>query len=421
MTASSAPSASDAGVTLALITAARARIESGVVRTPCVHSSALSQITGCEVFVKLEYQQRTGSFKERGARNALLQLSPQARAAGVVAASAGNHALALAWHGRDLAIPVTVVMPRVAPLVKQARCRELGARVVIHGANIAEAKELADTFAQQDGLCYIHGFNDAAIIAGAGTIGLELIEEVPDLDAVIVPIGGGGLIAGVGIALKACKPAVRIIGVEPQRAASFAEALRTGTPTKITMEPTLADGLAVPEVGARAFALAKPCVDRVVTVSEELISLAILRLVEMQHGVVEGAGASPLAALMSGDLPELAGKRVVLLLCGGNIDPLVLARVIEHSLAVDGRLVQFAATISDRPGGLADLATTIASTGASVQDIRHERIFGGPDVSRVRVACTVEVRNSQHADELQDALRRHGVIVHERVRPQQAV
>jgi len=414
-------SAGDAGmhadVVLADIVAARARIAGGVEQTPCVHSPALSQITGCEIFVKLEYQQRTGSFKERGARNALLQLPDSARAKGVVAASAGNHALALAWHGRDLGIPVTVVMPRVAPLVKQARCRELGARVLIHGANIAEAKDLADKLMGDEGLVYVHGFNDAAIIAGAGTLGLELIDEVPNLDAVIVPVGGGGLLAGIGIALKETRPSVLIVGVEPLRAASFAEAVRDGAPKRIAMAPTLADGLAVPEVGARAFALARTRLDRLVGVSEELISLAILRLVEMQHGVVEGAGAAPLAALLSGELPELKGKRVVLLLCGGNIDPLVLARVIEHSLAVDGRLVQFAATISDRPGGLADLAATIAQTGASVQDIRHERIFGGPDVSRVRVACTVEVRDARHADELQEALRVKGVHVHERVRP----
>lgn len=404
-------------VTLDDIVAARGRIAGGVQRTACVHSPALSRLTGCEVFVKLEYQQRTGSFKERGARNALLQLSSAARKGGVVAASAGNHALALAWHARDLGIPVTVVMPKVAPLVKQARCRELGARVLIHGANIAEAKDLADKLVADEGLAYVHGFNDAAIIAGAGTVGLEVLEEVPDLDAVIVPIGGGGLIAGVGIAVKALRPEVAVIGVEPKRAASFLRALADGTPHRIKMEPTLADGLAVPEVGKRAFELARTRVDRVVAVDEEAISLAILRLVEMQHGVVEGAGASALAALFTDELKDLAGKKVVLLLCGGNIDPLVLARVIEHSLAVDGRLVQFDATISDRPGGLADLAAAIAATGASVQDIRHERVFGGPDISRVRVACVVEVRDSRHADELQEALRTHGVIVHERVRP----
>jgi threonine dehydratase len=404
-------------VTLDDIVAARGRIAGGVERTACVHSPALSRLTGCEVFVKLEYQQRTGSFKERGARNALLQLSSAARKGGVVAASAGNHALALAWHARDLGIPVTVVMPKVAPLVKQARCRELGARVLIHGANIAEAKDLADKLVADEGLAYVHGFNDAAIIAGAGTVGLEVLEEVPDLDAVIVPIGGGGLIAGVGIAVKALRPEVAVIGVEPKRAASFLRALADGTPHRIKMEPTLADGLAVPEVGKRAFELARTRVDRVVAVDEEAISLAILRLVEMQHGVVEGAGASALAALFTDELKDLAGKKVVLLLCGGNIDPLVLARVIEHSLAVDGRLVQFDATISDRPGGLADLAAAIAATGASVQDIRHERVFGGPDISRVRVACVVEVRDSRHADELQEALRTHGVIVHERVRP----
>jgi threonine dehydratase len=404
-------------VTLADIVAARERIAGGVERTGCPYSPALSRLTGCEVYVKLEYQQRTGSFKERGARNALLQLSEAARKGGVVAASAGNHALALAWHARDLGIPVTVVMPKVAPLVKQARCRELGARVLIHGANIAEAKDLADKLVADEGLSYVHGFNDAAIIAGAGTVGLEVLEEVPGLDAVVVPVGGGGLIAGVGIAVKALRPDVRVIGVEPKRAASFARALADGAPHRITMEPTLADGLAVPEVGKRAFELARPRTDKIVTVGEETISLAILRLVEMQHGVVEGAGASALAALFTDQVPELRGKKVVLLLCGGNIDPLVLARVIEHSLAVDGRLVQFTATISDRPGGLAELAAAIASTGASVQDIRHERIFGGPDISRVRVACTIEVRDARHADELQEALRSRGITVHERVRP----
>lgn len=405
-------------VTMADIEDARRRIDGGVLRTSCIEAPSLSRITGCQVFAKLEYQQRTGSFKERGARNALLQLSAAARKQGVIAASAGNHALALAWHGRDLGIPVTVVMPRVAPLVKQARCRELGARVVIEGANIAEAKEHAEKFVADEHLAYVHGFNDAAIIAGAGTVALEVLEEVPDVDAVIVPVGGAGLLAGVGIAVKSRRPSTLVIGVEPRRAASFAEALRQGEPRRIAMDPTLADGLAVPEVGARAFALARGRVDRLVTVDEDLISLAILRLVEMQHGVVEGAGASPLAALLSGELHELRGKKVVLLLCGGNIDPLVLARVIEHSLAVDGRLVQLSATISDRPGGLADLAATIASTGASVQDIRHERIFGGSDVSRVRVSCVVEVRDARHADQLQEALRTKGIRVHERVRPQ---
>ena len=405
-------------VTLADIVAARARIAGGVERTPCIHSPALSAATGCEVHAKLEYQQRTGSFKERGARNALLQLAPDARRAGIVAASAGNHALAMAWHGRDLGIPVTVVMPRVAPLVKQARCRELGARVLIHGANIAEAKDLADRLVAEEGLVYIHGFNDAAIIAGAGTVALEVLEEAPSIDAIVVPVGGGGLIAGVATVVKALRPEIRIVGVEPRRAASFADAMARGAPHRIAMEPTLADGLAVPEVGARAFAVARPLVDELVTVDEEFISLAILRLAELLHGVVEGAGATPLAALLAGATPSLVGKRVALLLCGGNIDPLVLARVVEHSLAVDGRLVQFAATISDRPGGLAELASTIAATGASVQDIRHERIFGGPDVSRVRVVATVEVRNADHADELLAALHAKGVRIHERVRPQ---
>ncbi len=394
---------------------AAARLVGGIVRTPCIHSLALSRLTGAEVWTKNEYEQRTGSFKERGARNALLQIPVADRARGVVAASAGNHALALAWHGRELGIPVTVVMPLTAPLVKQARCRELGARVLLEGQNIAEAKVRADAFVVSDRMIYVHGFNDAAIIAGAGTVALEVLEDLPDVDAIIVPIGGGGLIAGVALVAKDARKSIEIIGVEPARCASFLAAAGQQQPVRIQAGSTLADGLAVPEVGARAFAIARPLVDRVVTVDEQAISLAILRLVEHTRGVVEGAGAAPLAALLTNQLQHLAGKRVVLLLCGGNIDPLVLSRVIDHALAVDGRLVHFSALISDRPGGLADLTRAVADAGASVLDIRHERIFGGPDISRVQVQCVVEVRDTAHGEELNRMLLERSITVLEQV------
>ncbi|HMN95273.1 MAG TPA: threonine ammonia-lyase [Phycisphaerales bacterium] len=411
---------SESDVSFDDIVRARDRIRDGVLETPCPESEALSELVGCRVHCKLEYLQRTGSFKERGARNALLLLDGDSRARGVVAASAGNHALALALHGRELGVPVTVVMPRFAPLVKQARCRRLGARVLLHGENIAEAKEKADEFVAAEGLSYIHGFNDAAIIAGQGTIGLEIVEQVPDADAIIVPVGGAGLIAGIGLAVKTRKPAMRLVGVEPRRAASYVAALEAGAPVMLTMPSTLADGLAVPMVGLRAFGIARQHVDEVVTVGEETISLAILRLAELLKGVVEGAGATPLAALLaegSGALRDLRGKRVVLVLCGGNIDPVVLSRVIEHGLAVDGRLVQFTAVIRDRPGGLAELTSTIAATGASVRQITHERAFGGPDVSTVLVLCTVEVRDRTHGDELQQALDARGIRVIHRASP----
>ncbi len=398
-------------VTFDQIVAAEERIAGGVVKTPCEESFALSEMCGCRIHTKLEYLQRTGSFKERGARNALLLLTEAQRSTGVIAASAGNHALALAFHGRQLGIPVTVVMPRFAPLIKQTRCRQLGADIIIAGENIAEAKLTADKIGAEKGLTYIHGFNDAAIIAGQGTIGLEILEQVPKADAVVVPIGGAGLIAGIGLAIKTARPKTQIIGVEPEHAASFAAALKAGRPVPIEMQSTLADGLAVPTVGDRAFAVARKYVDRMITVSEESISLAILRLAELEKGVVEGAGATPLAAFLSGQLADLAGKRVVLTLCGGNIDPTILSRVIEHALAVDGRLIQFTALIRDRPGGLAELALAIAAAGASVKQVSHERAFGGPDVSTVQVLCTVEVRDRAHTEELYESLRERGIRV----------
>ncbi len=394
------------------VVAAMARIADGVVRTPCHESDALSELCGARIFTKAEYLQRTGSFKERGARNALLQMDPALRARGVVAASAGNHALALAYHGRDLGISVTVVMPRGAPLVKQVRCAHYGARVLLHGDTITDAKVKADELAQSQGLTYVHGFNDAAIIAGAGTVGLEILEQVPDVEAIVTPVGGGGLIAGVALAVKELRPNVQIVGVEPERCPSLIRAIEQGRPVPAFDGPTLADGLAVPQVGDRAFAIARDRVDALVTVSEADISLAILRLVELEKGVVEGAGAVPLAAFLSGKLQALRGKRVALLLCGGNIDPMVLSRVIEHGVAVDGRLTEFTAVISDRPGGLAELASTIASTGASVQQIDHERAFGEADVSRVTVRCRVEVRDGTHLETLKSALKSKGIQVH---------
>lgn len=387
-------------VTVADILAARERIADHVFATPCPESTALSELCGATIFCKLEYLQRTGSFKERGAVNALLQLDADRKRRGVIAASAGNHALALAFHGRRLGIPVTVVMPRFAPLIKQARCRRYDAEIVLHGDDFSAAKARADELAAERGLSYIHGYDDPAIIAGQGVIGLEIAEQAPDADAVIVPIGGGGLIAGIGIALKHALPRAELIGVEPEHAAKYTAALAAGRCVAVTPQPTLADGLAIARVGENAFEIAKTCVDRVVTVDEQSLALAIVRLMEMEKSVVEGAGAASLAALIGGDLPHLAGKRVVLALCGGNIDLAILSRLIESALVADGRLTRFSAVISDRPGGLARLATVLAEAGASIKEIAHDRAFAGPDVTAVRVVCTVETRDHAHAEEL---------------------
>jgi threonine dehydratase len=327
----------------------------------------------------------------------------------VIAASAGNHAQALAYQGKLLGIPATVVMPKFAPLVKVSNCQKLGANVVLHGKDFSEAKTRAHEIAQEKGLAYIDGYDDPAIIAGQGTAGLEIMEQVPDAEVVIVPVGGAGLLAGVSLAIKTLRPEVKIVAVEAENVASFSAALEAGKPTRIALHPTLADGLAIPQVGKNAFQIARPLVDKTITVTEEQIAIAILRIVELEKGVVEGAAATPLAACLSGKLKEFAGKKCVLLLCGGNIDPNVLSRVIERGLVADGRLGRFAAVISDRPGGLADLTTQIASSGASIKQVVHDRAFAGSDVSAVHVLCTIETRNREHLSEVRAQLKSHGV------------
>jgi threonine dehydratase len=396
-------------VSLSEIMTARLRLNGSVIRTPCVESTALSELTGAQIFCKQEHLQRTGSFKERGARNALARLAPAEAKRGVVAASAGNHALGLSWHGRLLGIPVTVVMPRFAPLVKVARCRQFGANVVLHGETFDEARAEADRLAAAGQLTYVHPFDDPHVIAGQGTLAFEILEQVPDADAVVVPVGGGGLLAGVATVFQALKPDLQIIGVEPANAACFAAGMIAGAPVRIATRFTLADGLAVAEAGRHPLAIARSLVHRMVKVGEEPFALAMLRLAELDKCIIEGAGAAGLAAMLSGSLDDLRGKRVVLLLTGGNIDPLAHSRVIERGLAADGRIYRFDALISDRPGGLSHLSGVLAAAGANVTEIVHNRTFAGPDLSRVHVLCTVETRDRTHISEIQQRLADNGV------------
>lgn len=400
-------------VSLADVVAARQRIAGGVAFTPCPESIPLSELAGCRVFCKLDYLQRTGSFKERGARNALALLNDDERKRGVVTQSAGNHALGLAYHGHLLGIPVTVVMPRFAPIIKSSTCKRLGANVIHYGDSFLAAREHALALSKQHGYTYIHGFDNPHIVAGQGTAGLEILEQVPDVDAIVAPVGGGGLIAGIALAVKPMKPAVKIFGVESANMPSFSAAMRAGAPCDVAACPTLADGLAVGRVGALPFDIARRMVDRVVLATEDQLSLAVLRLVELEKAVVEGAAAAPLAALMSGQLPELAGKTIVLTLCGGNIDPVVLGRVIEKGLATDGRLARFTATISDRPGGLAAFAQAVSNSGASIKQVTHDREFSGPSIAHVNVQCTVETADREHLMRLYAALRDAGFVVKE--------
>jgi threonine dehydratase len=398
-------------VTLDDVRQAHERIRSGIQRTPCPPSIPLSELTGMQVFCKLDLLQRTGSFKERGARNALLLLDDAQKARGVVAASAGNHALGLAYHGKLLGIPVTVVMPRFAPLVKVATCRRLGARVILEGETFDDARRLAIDIAAREQLNRVHGFDDPRVIAGQGTMALEILEDVPDAHAIVVPTGGAGLLAGVGLVAKALRPGVRIIAVDPAAAPSFSASLAAGRPVQVPIRATLADGLAVGKVGELSFAIAAPLVDQVATVGEEAVSLAVLRLLELEKTVVEGAAASALAAVIGGQCRDLAGKKVVLLLCGGNIDLTILDRVIDHGLVTDGRRWRFTTQISDRPGGIARLTAAIAAAGASVREIVHDRAFSGADVFSTGVQVTVETADRDHGIALAKHLGDEGFSV----------
>lgn len=400
-------------VTYEDIAAARERIAGDLYYSPCPPSIPLSEATGCQIFCKLDYLQRTGSFKERGARNALGLLTRDERERGVIAASAGNHALGLAYHGHRLGIPITVVMPRNAPLIKVSTCNRLGARVIQHGQNFSDAFELATKMAADEALHFVAAFDDPAVIAGQGTMGLEIMEQASEIDAIVVPVGGGGLITGIALAVKRRLPSVKIIGVEPAFAASLTAARRSGHPEPAALRSTLADGLAVSTLGNIPFRIGMPLIDDVVEVTEDEIALAMLRLVELEKGVVEGAGAAPLAALLAHKLPSLAGKRVVLPLCGGNVDPNVLSRVIQMGLVADGRLSRFTVIVSDAPGSLADFCGVIAEAGASIKQIDHERAFAGPDVSAVEVQCVIETRDRDHMRAVYKRLTSSGFTVYQ--------
>merc|ERR1719225_2421131 len=350
--------------------------------------------------------QYTGSFKERGARYTLMMLPEEQKKKGVIAASAGNHALALAFHGGQLNIPVTVCMPVVAPIMKVENCKKFGANVIIHGADIGEARERALQIGKEKDFMYINGFDHPNILAGAGTMGLEIIEQVPDVEAVVIPVGGGGLIAGCAVALKTMKPNIRIIGVEPERCPSFASAIKAGTPVFTPTLPSIADGLTVPTVGCNAVATAAPLIDKMVTVSEEWVAIAILRCVEMEKAVVEGGGASGVAAVLAGLCPELKGKKVVIALCGGNIDTTILGRCLDRGLAADGRLVKFSCTISDRPGGMSELVSLLSELGVSIKDITQERAWIKNDIFSVEDIVVCETKDSDHASHMFTELKK---------------
>ena len=395
------------------VEAARVRLRDTIYQTPCPYSETLSELTGTSCHVKLENLQMTGSFKERGAANLLLQLDEAERRRGVVAASAGNHGLAVAFHAERLGIQATIVMPAYAPLIKVTSARRYGAEVILDGANYDEAYEQAWARVTQSGAIFVHPFDDPRVVAGQGTLGLELLEQVEGLDAVIAPVGGGGLIAGIGLALKARRPSVRLIGVQATAVPAMQRSLHARERVRVPAAPTIADGIAVRQVGEVTFDLVTRLVDDIVTVDEEELANAILLLLEIEKTVVEGAGAAPLAALLNRPL-GLEGRRVALVLSGGNIDVTMLARIIERGLVKDGRLVRLGVVLRDRPGTLARLTALIADEGVNILQIEHDRAFSRQAIGATEVVLTLETSGRKQIDALKHRLEAAGYAVEER-------
>jgi len=400
-------------VTLADIEAARRRIGNWVKLSPCAESSHFTQLTESLCYFKLENLQMTGSFKERGACNKLLLLTEAERARGVICASAGNHAQGVAYHAGRLGIAATVVMPEPTPLIKVQSTRSHGAKVVLHGGNFDEANEEARRLQVAQGHTFVHPFDDPAVIAGQGTIGLELLEQNPYLEVVVVPIGGGGLIAGVATAIKEVNPRIRIVGVEPAVLPSMKAAVEAGARTTLEPASTIADGVAVKQVGEVTLPIVQRYVDEIVTVSEEEIANAILLLLEREKTVVEGAGATSLAALINGRV-RAPGRKVAMILSGGNIDVNLVSRIIERGLVKDGRLVRLQVGLPDRPGTLARLTFALAEQKANIIEIHHNRAFTrGMGLGETEVEVTLETRGPSHIEALMEALSKQGYTVTE--------
>ncbi len=392
-------------LTLADIRAAALAIRDTTIDTPCVRSRTLSEITGVDLVLKLENLQFTGSFKDRGALVKLLALSEEERRRGVVAMSAGNHAQAVAYHARRLGIPALIVMPRYTPDIKTEHTRAFGAEVILHGEILAEAAELARRLAAERGLTLVHPYDDPQVIAGQGTIALEMLEAWPDLEVLVIPIGGGGLIAGNAIAARAIKPDIEIIGVETRRFPSMQQALQGREPECGTA--TLADGIAVKIPGQLTLPVIRDLVSRIHLVDEADIEQAVLLLMEVEKLVAEGAGAVGLAAILA-TRDALAGRRVGLIISGGNIDLPVLSSIIQRGLVHSGRLVRIRVDIRDVPGQLARVAACLGDSGANIIELGHQRTFSPLPLQRVGVEFVLQTRGPQHLRAIMTALDKAG-------------
>ncbi len=395
-------------VTLADIRAAALRIQGAVIRTPTLFSDALSKATGARIFLKLDNLQATGAFKERGAANRIALLSARERAAGVIAMSAGNHAQAVARHAGLAGIAATIVMPRYTPATKVTRTEGWGAKVVLHGETLAEAAAHAYDLALREGLTFIHPYDDPGVIAGQGTAALEMLEDAPEIEAMAVPIGGGGLATGCAAAALEMKPGIQVFGVEVEAYSAMAQRL-AGRPVHVG-GPTVAEGIAVRDVGELPFTLLRRFGTEVLVVPERAVEEAIALLVEGAKVVAEGAGAAGLAAVLAHPA-RFAGKAVGIPVCGGNIDARALSNVLLRQLLRDGRLLRLHFDIPDRPGMLADISTRISALGGNVIEVQHQQLFGAPTVQSTELYLMVEVRDAATGNAIVAALQAQNYVV----------
>ncbi len=397
-------------VTLDDIRTARARLGDNIAQTPCTRADILSLKAGCDVFLKFENLQFTASFKERGALNCLLQLDDAERERGVIAMSAGNHAQALACHGSRLGIPTTIVMPRSTPNTKVEQTRVFGAEILLHGNQFDETKNFTQELAESRDLVMVHPFNDPRIIAGQGTVALEVMDAVQDLDAILVPVGGGGLISGISLAVKALRPAIEVIGVQVERYGSVYQAYYD-LPAPSLALGTAAEGIAVKSPGDLTLSIIKTHVDRMLTVSEQQIEQAVFDLLEIEKTVVEGAGAAALAALMA-HAPDFANKRVALMLSGGNIDMMILSSILQRGLVRSKRLIRLDVEIRDVPGALAELTQLLGELDCNIVEIAHQRAFGGSSVRATLVQLVLQMRGEEQIERVIQTLKgRHYQVV----------
>jgi len=382
------------------------RLAGNIVQTPCTRSDTLSAMTGAEVYLKFENLQYTSSFKERGALNCLLQLSDSEQAQGVIAMSAGNHAQALAYHGTRLNVPVTIVMPRSTPNTKVEQTRVFGAEVILHGNVFDETRRHTETLAQQRDLLLVHPFDDERIMAGQGTVGLEIMQAVPEADAVIVPVGGGGLISGTAMAIKGLSTKTQVIGVQAERFAGATNAFHAG-PSNVSSGGTVAEGIAVKSPGTHTLPVILNHVDDMLLVDEAQLEQAVFELLEIEKTVAEGAGAAPLAALRA-NRSRFENRKVVLLLSGGNIDMMILSSVLQRGLVRSSRLIRMMVEIPDVPGSLAQLTSVLGELESNIVEISHQRAFGGSTVRATLVELVLQMRGEEQQDRVCTALAEQG-------------